>query len=150
MQQSLNFLLVDDDIDDTFLFKEVIGQIKTPIKLTSASDGLQAMNTLETMAEQPDLIFLDLNMPSMGGKECLLQIKTDDRLRHIPVVMYTTSSQSKDIEETMMNGAAGFITKPTSIKELEYIVATLAQSLPHNLSKALQTLSNEVATFIVC
>ncbi|RYF89999.1 MAG: response regulator [Chitinophagaceae bacterium] len=149
MPQSLNFLLVDDDNDDTFLFKEVVDQISTPITLHTAGDGLQALQKLETMQVLPDLIFLDLNMPSMGGKECLAQLKADENLSGIPVVMYTTSSQSKDIEETMMNGAAGFITKPTSIKELEHIVATLAKSLPNNLTRALQGLSNEVATFIV-
>ncbi len=150
-QKSLNFLLVDDDTDDSFIFQEVIKQVARPVTLQTAEDGLQAMSLLENEDTiLPDLIFLDLNMPRMSGKECLLLIKTNDRLRHIPVVMYTTSSQSKDIEETMMNGASGFITKPSNIKELEYIVDTIAESLPNNLAKALQSLSNEVATFIVC
>jgi DNA-binding NarL/FixJ family response regulator len=66
------------------------------------------------------------------------------------VIMYTTSSQSRDIEEAMLNGAVCFITKPSSLNELKHILSSIASSLPNNLEKTLRHLSNTAGTFIVC
>jgi len=71
-------------------------------------------------------------------------------LQDIPVIMYTTSSRSKDIEETMQKGAVCFITKPTNIKELKNILMCISQNVHGNLEKSLRTLSNTATTFIVC
>jgi CheY-like chemotaxis protein len=151
MTKALSFLLVDDDSDDTSLFKEVLGEVNSSIIFNSAEDGQQAIQFLKSRTnELPDVIFLDLNMPRMGGKECLVQIKNDEKLHKIPVIMYTTSSQSKDIEETMQKGAICFITKPTNIKELKNILASIAGSVHNNLEKTLRNLSNTINTFMVC
>ena len=77
-------------------------------------------------------------------------MKNDARMQRIPVIMYTTSSLSKDIEETMLSGAECFITKPSNSNELKKILSTIMNSMPHNLKKALQHLSNNANTFIVC
>jgi len=151
MTKALSFLLVDDDSDDTSLFKEVLEEVNSSIIFNSAEDGQQAIQFLKSRTnELPDVIFLDLNMPKMGGKECLTQIKKDEHLHKIPVIMYTTSSQSKDIEETMQKGAICFITKPTNIKELKNILASIAGSVHNNLEKTLRNLSNTINTFMVC
>jgi len=151
MTKALSFLLVDDDSDDTSLFKEVLEEVNSSIIFNSAEDGQQAIQFLKSRTnELPDVIFLDLNMPRMGGKECLVQIKNDEKLHKIPVIMYTTSSQSKDIEETMQKGAICFITKPTNIKELKNILASIAGSVHNNLEKTLRNLSNTINTFMVC
>lgn len=146
----MNFLLVDDDADDILLFDEIISEVAPTFHFSSANDGQEALDNLRNGKPLPDLIFLDLNMPRMGGKECLLQLKSDEQLQHIPVIMFTTSSQSKDIEETMMNGAICFITKPTNFNELKYIISSIAESMPHQLLPTLRRLSESTTTFIVC
>jgi CheY-like chemotaxis protein len=137
-------------MDDVQLFAEVLQDVNSSIVLNVAGNGLEAIEKLATLEQSPDIIFLDLNMPRMDGKECLRYIKSDPRLSSIPVIMYTTSTQSRDIEETMMSGALCFITKPSSIKELKHILSCIAESLPHQLEKALRSLSNYQSTFIVC
>jgi CheY-like chemotaxis protein len=151
MTKALRFLLVDDDSDDTSLFREVLEEVNASVIFHSAGDGQQAIQFLQDeTVELPDVIFLDLNMPRMSGKECLVHIKNDEKLHKIPVIMYTTSSQSKDIEETMQKGAICFITKPTNIKELKNILASIADSVHNNLEKTLRNLSNTINTFMVC
>ena len=150
MTKALHFLLVDDDSDDTSLFREVLEEVNPSIIFNAAEDGQEAIQFLKNESSLPDVIFLDLNMPRMGGKECLVQIKNDEKLHKIPVIMYTTSSQSKDIEETMQKGAICFITKPTNIKELKSILSSIAGSVHNNLEKTLRNLSNTINTFMVC
>jgi len=151
MTKFIRFFLVDDDTDDTLIFREVLQEVNPSIHLISAVNGQEALNVLKLKNDSlPDIIFLDLNMPCMGGKECLAELKKDEVLRHIPVIMYTTSSQSKDIEETMLKGAICFITKPTNVKELKNILHQIAQNVHGNLEKSLRTLSNTSTTFIVC
>ena len=144
-------LVVDDDMDDVQLFGEVIANIEPSIKLQHAEDGRDALEKLaETTNHLPDLIFLDLNMPRMDGKECLKKIKKDDQLNHIPVIIYTTSSQINDIEETMEAGAVCFITKPNNLKELERILIAVIGSIPADLEGSLRNLSKDTGTLIHC
>lgn len=151
MAQNLTFLLVDDDIDDTFLFREVLSEVAPNITLRTAANGQEALDVLALETYPlPDLIFLDLNMPRMDGKQCLTALKNDARLQKVPVIMYTTSSHSRDIEETMQQGAISFITKPSHIGDLRTILSALAENAHHNLEKALRNLSNTQNTFIVC
>lgn len=151
MSKNLNFLLVDDDVDDTLLFKEVLEEVNPEVVFNSAEDGHQALHYLKKDSSLlPDIIFLDLNMPRMSGKECLAEIKNDEKLHNIPVIMYTTSSQSKDIEETIQKGAICFITKPNNVKDLKNILSSIAGNVHSNLQKTLRILSDTSATFIVC
>lgn len=151
MSNYTRFFLVDDDTDDVSIFKEVLEEVDPSIEIDSAADGLEALKVLKLrQTDHPDLIFLDLNMPRMGGKECLAELKKDEQLRNIPVIMYTTSSQSKDIEETMLKGAMCFITKPTNMKELKNILSSISKNVHGNLEKCLRALSNTSTTFIVC
>jgi CheY-like chemotaxis protein len=78
-----------------------------------ALDGLKR-RTLPT----PDLIFLDLNMPRLNGMQCLRALKKDSCFEHIPIVIYTTSKLKEDKKAAMQAGAAGFVTKPTSLTKL--------------------------------
>jgi|SRR6478735_7203905 len=148
--KTLTFFLVDDDIDDVSLFQEMLSEVDPSIKFAHANDGQDALDQLLSKSTTPDLIFLDLNMPRMDGIQCLKQIKQADELKDIPVIMYTTSSHSQDIEETMLHGAVCFITKPSSIRELESILSSIAESMPEELEDALRYLSNNANTFIVC
>jgi CheY-like chemotaxis protein len=146
----LTFFLVDDDFDDASLFQATLSDVDPTIQFAHAADGQEALDQLLSKSIIPDLIFLDLNMPRMDGKECLALIKQELDLKDIPVIMYTTSSQSQDIEQTMLQGAVCFITKPSSIRELENILSSIAESMPEDLEEALRYLSNNANTFIVC
>lgn len=151
MTKCIRFFLVDDDVDDTSIFQEVLQDVNPSIEFESAADGFEALQALKIQEDTlPDVIFLDLNMPRMGGKECLAALKKDSQLKNIPVIMYTTSSRSKDIEETMQKGALCFITKPTNLKELKNILSSISQNVHGNLEKSLRYLSNTSSTFIVC
>ena len=151
MSDYTRFFLVDDDADDISIFKEVMQDVNPTVEIVSAGDGQEALKILkQNKSDLPDIIFLDLNMPRMGGKECLVELKNDYELRQIPVIMYTTSSQSKDIEETMLKGAICFITKPSSLKELKNILSAISKNVHGNLENCLHSLSNTSATFIVC
>lgn len=149
MLKNKTFLLVDDDMDDTFVFGEVLAEVDPSIGFRTASNGQEALEKLlATDAVLPDVIFMDLNMPRMDGKQCLFEIKNNEKLRHIPVMMYTTSSHSADIEQSMQLGAVCFITKPADFKELKNIISIIAANTS-NLSKALQLLTRQ-STWILC
>jgi CheY-like chemotaxis protein len=111
-------LVVDDDKEDRALFCEAASGIDTDIKFLIAEDGAQALQLLEQTAVLPDYIFLDINMPKMNGKEFLVRAKKDNRIKKIPVVMYSTTSQTKEIEECYKLGAYDFLIKPPSFQKL--------------------------------
>ena len=116
------------------------------IQLFYVHDGKDALDFLaNNNGHLPSLIFLDINMPRMDGKECLRNLKQDERLKDIPVLMYTTSSQSTDIEETMMTGAMCFITKPWGVNELNTLLTTIARTPVAKLPAALQSLQKNIA-----
>jgi CheY-like chemotaxis protein len=119
-------LLVDDDEDDREMFFEAIGEISSNIKCITAEDGEKALAYLfENESLLPDLIFLDLNMPRMNGKQCLAEIKKTDSLKHIPVIIYSTTKREEDVEETRKMGAVYFLTKPTLFNEITGALLTV-------------------------
>ena len=108
-------LLVDDDADDRSMFCDALHEVDDSVACIAAQDGAQALGILRAKADAlPDFIFLDLNMPRLNGQQCLSEIKKALHLEHIPVIIYTTSKQQRDIDETKKLGAAGFITKPNT------------------------------------
>jgi CheY-like chemotaxis protein len=119
---ALKILLADDDVDDRDLFKEAVSMINPEINVTAVEDGEQLMDELLQQKTLPDVIFLDLNMPRKNGKECLQEIKQHHHLQHVPVLIYTTSVNKKDVDETYAFGAKYFIRKPNSFGELKSIL----------------------------
>ena len=112
-------LLVDDDIDDQQIFAEALETVDPSIKLLVASNGLEALHKLNTPdSAQPDMIFLDLNMPMMNGKEFLQELKKTESFVNIPVIIYTTSSRPEDREQSLDLGAADFLVKPNNYRSL--------------------------------
>jgi CheY-like chemotaxis protein len=128
--KAISVLIVDDDADDKELFMEVIQEINSEIRLLSAADGQEALKVLEQAEQLPDFIFLDLNMPRMDGKECLKRIKSNERLKDIAVIIYSTSKLASDIEETQKLGATFFLTKPTKIEVMMATISFIIQ--PNN------------------
>jgi len=151
MNRTTTFLLVDDDVDDISLFEEVLQQVDPAVVFASAPNGHEALAVLRAgTTALPDVIFLDLNMPRMDGRQCLAALKQDDSLKHIPVIMYTTSSQPKDIEQALQNGAVCYITKPTSLKELQDILEAITGNVHQHLEEVLKTLRDTVPSCVVC
>jgi len=115
----MNILIVDDDEDDRNLFCDAVNVVDPEINCIIARNGEEALQGMLTdHLPKPDLIFLDLNMPRINGVQCLREIKKQQRLRDIPVVIYTTSKLEEDKVITRKLGAIHFITKPSSLREL--------------------------------
>jgi CheY-like chemotaxis protein len=110
-------LMVDDDSDDQEFVKIAIKMYSPKIKVECVNNGFEAIDFLNKRIE-PDLIILDLNMPKKNGKEVLKYIKTEDELKHIPVLIYTTSSSPDDVNETYKLGANSFLSKPQQFKDV--------------------------------
>ncbi len=125
-KDDLYIILADDDADDRELFGEVIEETGLKVKLDYAEDGKDLLNMLESSnRELPHVVFLDLNMPNKGGKECLDVIRSSDRLKNIPVVIYSTSSSLNDIDDTFEKGANLYVRKPSSYHDLLSMARTV-------------------------
>jgi CheY-like chemotaxis protein len=108
-----SIFLADDDEDDCILFKDALREVGYGIELIISYDGEELMNTLDQkVPPEPRLIFLDLNMPRKNGIECLREIRNTDKLKSIPVVILSTSSQEDSIHNAYKYGAHHYITKP--------------------------------------
>lgn len=119
MDSRKKIFIVDDDEDDQLFLYEAVNDLDIQVDFFYANNGEMALRYLkEDHIPLPDFIFLDLNMPKLNGKECLTEIKKMPKYAHIPVIIYTTSSHQKDIQEIMELGASCFLTKPTRIGEL--------------------------------
>lgn len=118
MDKEPAIFLADDDLDDQDFFKHALKQIDESIVCVTASNGEEAIKKLKTITQLPDYIFLDLNMPRMSGLKCLIEIKKINSLKNIPVIIYSTSSEERDINEAKKLGADYFVTKPFDFKEL--------------------------------
>lgn len=131
-----NVILVDDDPDDRELFAEAIELIDSASNLAMKRNGEELMDYLQHTkgAPAPDIIFLDLNMPRMNGTEALQQLKKDERFSDIPVIIYSTSLNPRDIDETYNAGACRFLRKPNSFEELK---RSLKEILQANFSDSL-------------
>ena len=126
MEANKIFFIADDDTDDREIFIEALQGIDELCKCITAADGQEAISKLTNgMTNLPDFIFLDLNMPRMNGKECLAEIKKNSKLRKIPVIIYSTSTDKKDIQETMELGAAFFLQKPNRFDDLSRALANI-------------------------
>ncbi len=117
---TLYLLLADDDEDDQMLFHEALKELPVESRLVTVKDGVQLMAMLlEPDMAWPDIIFLDLNMPKKTGMECLAEIKQDERLRQLPVVIYSTSFIPDLINELYDTGAHYYIRKPGEFAKLK-------------------------------
>lgn len=115
--------LADDDADDRLLFEEALMEVSHNVELTTANNGEQLMKILDqTTPPPPHLIFLDLNMPLKNGFECLEAIKKDKKLKHIPVVIFSTSCQKEAIDNVYSKGADYYICKPDNFQKLKTVL----------------------------
>ncbi|MEJ7644642.1 MAG: response regulator [Chryseolinea sp.] len=131
------FLLADDDIDDTELFREALEDIDRLIVFYCVSDGKQVLAILGKQEfEKPQIIFLDVNMPGMDGWDCLGELKKNELYKDIPVIMYSTSSHQREANIAIDLGALCFFTKPSDFVELKGILKVIVENLDGNLLQA--------------
>lgn len=116
-------LLVDDDEDDQDIFSLALKTVSPGAAFFSEIDARQALDRLTAGDIVPDVIFLDLNIPLMGGVQFLEQVKQHERIKNIPVIIYSTSSLDATIKTTRTLGAAEFITKPDTFDDLVKILS---------------------------
>ncbi len=117
----LNYILIaEDDADDQLLIKSAFSQAGLDTTLQFTNNGEELIGFLKNKSnDEPSFILLDLNMPKMDGNECLSFIRANTDLRHIPIIVFTTSSLKENIQKAYQLGANSYITKPTSFNTLK-------------------------------
>ena len=123
-------LLVEDNPGDIRLTQEAFKEGRVYVNLTVANDGVEAMEILKnegpfSAKRRPDLILLDLNLPRKNGREVLVEIKADEKLRRIPVIVMTTSKAEQDIHRAYNLNANCYITKPVELDEFLNVVRSI-------------------------
>ncbi|MCS6977048.1 MAG: response regulator [Gemmatales bacterium] len=126
----VEILLVEDNPGDVRLAVEALREGKVHVNMSVASDGVEAMEFLRREgrfadAPRPDLILLDLNMPRKDGREVLAELKADDDLKRIPVVVLTTSKAEEDIVKSYNLNANCYITKPVDLHQFIHVVRSI-------------------------
>lgn len=142
---ALYIVLAEDDEDDRLFFKEAIEDIKVKTNLSFVNDGMQLMNYLNQPGIRlPNVVFLDLNMPVKNGMQCLIEIRRNNRLKDLAIVIYSTSASEEDIEDAFVNGANIYIKKPGDFSLLK---TTLAKVI--NLNWQYHTLGLKKENFLL-
>lgn len=128
----IHILLADDDNDDCYMFSNVLSEIPISTQLTIVSDGEKLMGYLSKHLNfLPDVLFLDLNMPRKNGAECLTAIKSNKKLKRLPIIIYSTSCNKDVVDIFYRNGAYYYICKTNFTefkKSLHYILQLMAQN----------------------
>lgn len=128
----IEILLVEDNPGDVRLTREALRDAKVLNHVNVAADGVEALAFLRQhvgyrQCPRPDLIFLDLNLPKKDGREVLEEIKQDEGLRHIPVVILTTSQAEQDVLESYRLRANAYVTKPVDLDQFLKVVKSIEQ-----------------------
>lgn len=116
-------VLADDDKDDGTIFQEILEELPISTHLTIVHNGEQLMQLLyEKIDQLPNILFLDVNMPRKNGFECLGEIKKDEKLKNLPVIIFTTSNEPSIINLLYKTGAQYYIRKPNTVDQLKKLV----------------------------
>jgi two-component system, chemotaxis family, response regulator Rcp1 len=128
--RAIEILLVEDNPGDARLTMEAFKEGRVLNRLTVINDGAEALAYLRREGKYsnrnlPDLVLLDLNLPKMDGREVLAEVKSDERLKNIPVVVLTTSSAPEDVMRAYGNHANCYITKPVDLDQFLRVVQSI-------------------------
>lgn len=129
-EREIEILLVEDNPGDARLTTEALKEAKVRNRLRHLADGVEALAFLRRQGKyakalRPDLILLDLNLPRKDGREVLAEIKTDDELKRIPVVVLTTSQAEEDILRAYNLNANCYVSKPVDLDQFIKVVKTI-------------------------
>ena len=124
MNKQYNLLLADDDEDDCAFFKDALDELPLSVNLVTVNDGVELMNFLlaNPLESLPDIIFLDLNMPRKSGFECITEIKLIDKLKHLPIIIFSTSLDLNIVDLMYEKGAIHYIQKPGDFSKLKKVI----------------------------
>jgi CheY-like chemotaxis protein len=127
-----NVLLVEDNEDDVILTRHAFEKISIPIELQHACDGVEALEILRhdnsyADSPRPDIILLDLNMPRMDGRQLLAEMKQDERLKQIPIVILTTSESENDVCHAYRKYASAYMAKPIELNQFQENIQRFAE-----------------------
>lgn len=132
--KKLRILLVEDKPEDVLIAERALtkANMREKSELFVARDGQEALDFLYRQGEfrdapRPDLILLDLKLPKVNGLEVLAEIKRDEQLRRIPVIVLTISEREEDMVKAYDSGASGYITKPPSSAEFAKVIETVLE-----------------------
>ncbi len=126
--EQIKLLLIDDDEDDRDFFKMAVEEVAYPVHCELAPSAQHGLDLLAQKQFSPDFIFLDLNMPGIDGRACLKELKSNAHTQTIPVVVFSTSSEHRDVEETKKMGAMYFMTKPIGVHQLVISINTFLKT----------------------
>lgn len=115
--KTLNVLLIEDDMIEVMKLNRATKSLHLNHKIREANNGEEALNLLQQKDNLPDIILLDLNMPKINGIEFLRILKADERLRYIPTIILTTSSNQRDLLECYKIGVSGYVLKPLKYED---------------------------------
>lgn len=135
MTTTIQLLLADDDKDDCDLFKEALDELPVTADLLMVHDGEQLMQLLSKKDPLPQMLFLDLNMPRKNGFECLSEIKKNDLLKDLPVIIFSTSYDSDIVNLLYTTGAHYYISKPNEFDKLKDVIQRALSSVVQNHTK---------------
>jgi len=130
MLNTIDILIVEDNKGDARLIKEVFFENKIFNSLHFVNDGIEAMDFLHSRGKYkgvdiPDLIILDLNLPRKDGREVLAEIKSDEKLKHIPVVIMTISQADEDVLRSYNLHANCYVTKPIDLDQFTRVIRSI-------------------------
>src|SRR6187431_3519703 len=121
--EPIRVYLADDDEDDCSFFQEALAEVNGEIDLFISRDGEELMKAFEeTVPPPPQVLFLDLNMPRKSGMECLKEMKQNEKLKNIPIVIFSTSADADYIEKTFHYGANYYARKPGTFTVLKKLI----------------------------
>jgi CheY-like chemotaxis protein len=128
--RAIEILLVEDNPGDVNLTRIALADREINVNLSVVADGVEAMNFLHHLGQyhqsvHPDLILLDWNLPRKDGREVLIEIKADEKLQRIPVVVLTTSESEEDILRAYDLHANCYITKPVDFQQFVHIIQSI-------------------------
>jgi len=132
VERPIELFLVEDNPGDVRLAKEIFKEVMVKINLTVAEDGVQAMDYLKKVCDdarlpKPELIILDLNLPKKDGREVLNEIKTNEYLLRIPVIVLTSSTSAEDVSKAYGEHANCYIAKPVDLDEFARIIKVVEE-----------------------
>jgi CheY-like chemotaxis protein len=131
---SLLILMAEDDDDHFLIVRKIIDKHLPMDTLVRVKDGQELLDYLrrappycDPPAQRPDLILLDLNMPRKTGHEALREIRSEEDLKEIPIVIFTVSREARDVKVSYQLGASSFITKPASFEQIVHTMQVIDQ-----------------------
>ncbi|MGB8191200.1 MAG: response regulator [Chitinophagaceae bacterium] len=133
-------VLADDDLDDQAIIQDIFHTHSNAITIFNVADGEETLHLLHDLQNKnicPCLIILDINMPKLGGKETLLQLRADEKFRHVPIVLFSTSTYEEDKQFAEDHGAM-YVTKPFTYENMEAAVKSFINICTHEGDKRSQ------------